>query len=101
MQCGSSCAEREGEGVVLNERGEGVVSNERGEGVSHFAVTGSGTHIRRLLRESRTCGSGVMDGDGEGMQSTYGGGTLVIVRAGDHWSFRMSRHMLPSGLTFG
>jgi hypothetical protein len=25
----------------------------------YFAVTGSGTHIRRLLMERRTCGSGV------------------------------------------
>jgi hypothetical protein len=26
---------------------------------------------------------------------------LVIVRAGDHWSFKMSRQTLPSGRTFG
>ena len=37
----------------------------------------------------------------EGMGNTDGGGTLVIVRAGDHWSFKMSRQILPSGSTFG
>jgi hypothetical protein len=69
----------------------------------HFAVTGSGTLIRRLLMDRSTCGSRVMHGigDGEGMRNADGGSTLVIVRAGDHWSFRMSKHMLPSGLTFG
>ena len=68
----------------------------------HVALTASGTAVMRLLMDRRTWRQSRIrcwSRDSGLIEACLR--ALVMVRAGDHWSFKMSRQILPSGSTFG